>query len=162
PGRNQQKILCAQEVVNRATPCRTCAYVLEVAAVHRGALVPVTLLVALGAAGEAWGAPRIVKGPYLQDVAPDGASIRVELDTAAPLAVEVTTPGKSGPPATFASKEAASFHAVRVDKLEPATRYDYVVKVANGTTSPKGTLTTAPRTDAGGPFSFIIYGDNRS
>src|SRR5437773_219483 len=55
---------------------------------------------------------------------------------------------------------ASTLHSVHVDGLTPATRYEYEVRV--GAALERGELTTAPRPDSTDPFTFLVYGDNRT
>jgi hypothetical protein len=110
--------------------------------------------------GQASAAPSFLKGPYIQQLGSTGVEVRVELDAPAAVSVEI---GKAGETATktMADATASAFHVVRVTELEPATRYQYAVH-AGAVVSDKGTFITAPRDDSGAPFSFLLYGDNRS
>jgi hypothetical protein len=51
-------------------------------------------------------------------------------------------------------------HVVRASGLRPGTRYAYSFKV--GDTTATGELTTAPPPSSTEPFSFLVYGDNRT
>ena len=53
-------------------------------------------------------------------------------------------------------------HVVRIDGLLPATRYTYSLTVAEHPAGAKGSFTTAPLADSKAPFSFLVYGDNRT
>jgi hypothetical protein len=111
----------------------------------------------------AWAEPpvRLLKGPYLQDLSPTSVEIRAELDTAAPLAVTIALPSADGGGArTVRDPQVATMHIVRIDGLTPSTHYVY--SLSAGTTSTKGELTTAPPNGAKDPFTFLVYGDNRT
>jgi hypothetical protein len=127
------------------------------------------------------------KGPYLQDLGPSSVTIRAELSTSAPAVVELreardpraasdagadagadassrasnTSPGKgSAKPIVVRDGLASAFHSIKVDGLTPRTHYTYEIQAAGA--SQKGELVTAPTLDSKEPFSFLIYGDNRS
>jgi MYXO-CTERM domain-containing protein len=119
------------------------------------------------------------KGPYLLHLGTTSVDLRLELGAAEPVTVDVTAdalpappvaPGPSSkpatpaarpaPPVTFASP-AAPYHSVHLTGLAPATRYRYAVRV--GVSAPRtGTFTTAPLDSSHEPFTFVVYGDNRS
>lgn len=101
-------------------------------------------------------------------VSDTGGTIRFELETPAPAAVEVVREGTAGTrdaaPAgksVFESREASSLHAVVVTGLEPSTPYSYVVRAAR-TVLADGRFATAPRPNSGAAVTFLVYGDNRS
>jgi hypothetical protein len=137
--------------------------------VLRASLVSAVLL-ALAAPAHAG---PVTKGPYLQGLGPTGVTIKIELASAAAASVEVTPEGAdtgrpsdggapdAGGPTTVRreSTEARAFHTLRVDGLEPATRYQYRV-TAGGAPGEVGHFTTAPIDPR--PFRFLAYGDSRS
>ena len=111
--------------------------------------------------------PRITKGPYLQALGATAVEIRVELDAPAPAIVTLSEGGDAGAPRVVRDDAATTMHVVRVDHLRPATRYAYAVSLGapadrNGAGAAIGELTTAPPDDSRAPFSFLIYGDNRT
>ncbi|HEY1813551.1 MAG TPA: metallophosphoesterase [Kofleriaceae bacterium] len=106
-------------------------------------------------AGVAGAAPHMVKGPYLQNVAPDAITIMWELDQPVPATLVVTGPGGRTIEAT-----ADHIAEVRVDKLTPATRYHYRVTI--GDAHWDGEFATAPPLGADVPFSFVVFGDSRN
>ena len=114
----------------------------------------VAILCAL--AGVAGAAPRMVKGPYLQNVAPDAITIMWELDEPVPASLVITGPAGSRAIDAPADRVAE----VRVDKLQPGTRYHYQVTV--GESHWDGDLATAPPDGADVPFSFVVFGDSRN
>lgn len=127
-------------------------------------VAPTFLGVALGVAFASASAdaqiPRMFrKGPYVQDLSSSAVSIRFELETKGPASVELSHDNE--PPIVVMDRDESSFHAVRVDKLKPATRYSYIVR-ALGATSARGEVQTAPADDSRAPMSFLIYGDNRT
>jgi hypothetical protein len=114
----------------------------------------------------------LAKGPYVTDVTDRTATVRFELASPAPAALDVTTvstPIGARPDAgAGASKslhvespDPGAMHVVRVAGLEPATRYGYVVKVA-GKPVADGHFETAPAPDSDAPQTFIVYGDERT
>ena len=107
------------------------------------------------------------KGPYVTAVSDSDATIRFELETAAPATLEVT-PQPSGAgdasairPSRFDSREVSTMHRVHVTGLQPATPYAIVAR-AGGAVVGDARLVTAPRPDAGTPLTFLVYGDNRT
>jgi MYXO-CTERM domain-containing protein len=114
----------------------------------------------------------ITKGPYLQELGPTSVVVRVEVDPPAPVDVEVVPRGSvegdagangidGGASVLKRDATTAALHSILLDQLAPSTRYTYRVKVA-GARSPPGTFTTAPRPESGAPFTFLVYGDDRS
>jgi hypothetical protein len=109
-----------------------------------------------------------LKGPYVTALSDSDATIRFELETAAPATVEVTaqanTTGDASAPRTsrFESREVSAMHRVHVTGLQPATPYAFVVRAGGGTIIADGRVVTAPRPDAGAPLTFLAYGDNRT
>src|SRR5512140_3391224 len=102
------------------------------------------------------------KGPYLQELASDGVTVRVEVDPPQPVSLDVTPAGAAadGGAKRIESKEAKAFHSLRVAPLEAARKYAYTVHA--GAAAQGGTFTTAPKDDAKSPFTFLLYGDNRT
>src|SRR6476469_1319811 len=83
-------------------------------------LAPATIAAAAGPGGA------IRKGPFLQDIGPSYASVRVEVDPAASATLEVTEQGSPGPPPqtrVITSPEAFTVHTLRVTDLKPHTTY---------------------------------------
>jgi hypothetical protein len=103
--------------------------------------------------------PAFVKGPYLQALTGTTVEVRVQLDAPGPVSVDVGEPG--GATRAVTDGALSGFHVVRVGDLAPATRYEYVVH-AGAATSERGSFVTAPRDDSAAPFTFLLYGDNRS
>ncbi len=106
----------------------------------------------------------VTKGPYLQSLGSTGAQIRIEFSPATPASVEIFSRsadgGSSGAAVAHAESPAAEMHSLRVTGLQPSTSYRYVVTAGKQTT--EGELTTAPADDSKNPFSFLLYGDNRT
>ena len=97
----------------------------------------------------------MLKGPYLQDLAPTSITVMWQLERPAPARLVVTGPGgeraqEVGP---------AKIVEARVTGLAPASRYRYHVEVAGEVW--KGEFATAPEVGAEVPFSFVVLGDTR-
>jgi predicted phosphodiesterase len=113
------------------------------------------LVMVCAAASSAAAAPKMRKGPYLQDVAPTAVTVMWELDEQVPAKLVLT-----GPDGEHARDVPAAHVAqMRVDGLRPATRYRYRVTVGDATWD--GELATAPRVGDDVPFSFLVLGDSR-
>src|SRR3569833_480674 len=109
-------------------------------------------------ASTAMAAPKMLKGPYLQDLAPTSITVMWEMDAEVPAKLVVMGPGLPGRERTI---EVAPAHIVeaRIDKLEPASRYRYKVIVGDDTW--EGELRTAPPDGKEVPFTFVVYADSR-
>ena len=114
------------------------------------------LVVLCAVAGTAAAGPRMLKGPYLQNLAPDAITIMWQLDVPMPDRIAIAGPGGE----RTIDAPADRVVEVRVDKLQPATRYRY--KVIVGDQSWAGELATAPPVGADVPFSFVVLGDTRN
>jgi predicted phosphodiesterase len=101
-------------------------------------------------------APRMLKGPYLQNLTPTSITLMWELDEQVPGKIVVDGP------AGERSIDAPADRVVeaRIDQLQPATRYHYKVIVGDQTWT--GELATAPENGADVPFSFVVFGDTRN
>jgi predicted MPP superfamily phosphohydrolase len=101
----------------------------------------------------------MLKGPYLQDLAPTSITVMWEMDAEVPAKLVVMGPGLANRERTI---EVAPAHIVeaRIDKLEPGSRYRY--KVIVGDDSWEGELRTAPPEGMDVPFTFVVYGDSRN
>ncbi len=130
--------------------------------IRRRVVTGLACLVGLAAPAAQAGAPVVMKGPYLQDLASTKVRVKVEIEPAAPATLEVTAKGGVGPPKVLADVEARAMHVFRVDGLEPGRTYDYALRIAGQKDSAGGTFTTAPGNDSTAPFTFAIYGDNRT
>jgi predicted phosphodiesterase len=106
----------------------------------------------------------VTKGPYLQSLGATSTQIRIEFSPATPASVEIFSRTADGgtPGAVVARAESplGEMHSLQVGGLEPSTSYRYVVTAGKQTTS--GEFTTAPADDSKNPFSFLLYGDNRT
>lgn len=104
---------------------------------------------------------RMLKGPYLQNLAPSSMTIMWQLEPAQPATVEIDGPGADGaaaPTRTVAVAKARIAEA-RITDLAPASRYRYRVRVGDQTWT--GEFATAPALGSNAPFSFIAFGDSR-
>jgi predicted phosphodiesterase len=104
----------------------------------------------------------VQKGPYLQHLSSSAVDIEVELSVPSAVTVDVSADARSDAkvPATFSSRSAA-FQSVHVTGLRPATHYRYAVHVDRAAPL-QGTFVTAPDDASHAPFTFAIYGDNRT
>jgi 3',5'-cyclic AMP phosphodiesterase CpdA len=100
--------------------------------------------------------PRMVKGPYLQDLAPTSITVMWQLDAPAPAKVVVDGPGG----ARAVDVAPARIGEATVDHLAPSSRYRYRVEIAGQRWD--GELSTAPAIGADVPFSFVVMGDTRN
>ena len=103
------------------------------------------------------------KGPYLQHLTSTSVDVEVELAKASRVTVDVAPQpdGRAGVKPMVFESPSATFHAVHVAGLTPGARYKYVVHVAQGPTL-HGTFATAPDDTSHAPFTFVVYGDNRT
>ncbi|HEX7600883.1 MAG TPA: hypothetical protein VF316_04725, partial [Polyangiaceae bacterium] len=99
----------------------------------------------------------ISKGPWIQALARDAVTVKVELTAEEPVTIELSLPG--GSKREVVDADARRYHAVRVEGLTPGTSYGYVVRAGEARSDP-GRFTTAPAADR--PFRFVVYGDTRS
>jgi predicted phosphodiesterase len=107
-------------------------------------------------AGVATAGPRMLKGPYLQDLAPTSITVMWQLETPAPATITVTGPDGSKTTAV----DRARIAEATLSDLQPATRYRYRVEAAGGTWD--GEFATAPPIGKDVPFSFVVMGDTRN
>ncbi|HEX7840854.1 MAG TPA: metallophosphoesterase, partial [Kofleriaceae bacterium] len=98
---------------------------------------------------------RMLKGPYLQNLAPTSITIMWHLDQAAPARVLIDGPGGS----RAVDVTAARVGEATIDRLAPSSRYRYQVETAGH--SYRGEFATAPAVGADAPFTFIAMGDTR-
>jgi len=105
--------------------------------------------------GVARAEPKMLKGPYLQDLAPSSITVMWQLDAAKPAKLTVVGPG--GERALDVAP--ARIAEARVDGLEPSSRYRYRVEIDGQTWD--GEFATAPPVGKDVPFSFIVLGDTR-
>jgi 3',5'-cyclic AMP phosphodiesterase CpdA len=116
----------------------------------RASLVFVMMMVGVAAAE-----PRMLKGPYLQDLAPTSITVMWQLDEAKPATLTVNGPGGEKVLAVAAARIAEA----TVDGLVPSSRYRYRVEV--GDKRWDGEFATAPPVGKDVPFTFIVVGDSR-
>ncbi|HET7500343.1 MAG TPA: metallophosphoesterase [Kofleriaceae bacterium] len=100
--------------------------------------------------------PRMLKGPYLQDLAPTSITIMWHLDQAAPAHLVVEGPGG----VRTVDVDAARLAEATIDRLIPSSRYRYWVEAGGQRWT--GEFATAPLVGVDAPFSFIVMGDTRS
>jgi hypothetical protein len=108
-----------------------------------------------GLAGAAGAAPKMLKGPYLQDLAPTSITVRWQLDEMQPARLIVDGPGGQRTQDVTPARIAEA----TVTGLLPASRYRYRVECAGATWD--GEFATAPDLGTEVPFSFVVYGDTR-
>jgi len=99
--------------------------------------------------------PKMLKGPYLQDLAPHSITVMWQMDQLAPAKLTVIGPGgartQDVPPSRIAE--------ARIENLQPSSRYRYTVEAAGQRWD--GEFATAPEAGKDVPFSFIVVGDSR-
>jgi hypothetical protein len=107
-------------------------------------------------------------GAYLTGLSDTRIEVRVELDDAQPVTIDIRRdptpqePAKPGPWAlVFRDQAAVAMHVMPVTGLTPATRYEYQVR-SGALVLDDGHFTTAPRPDSGAPLTFLVYGDCRT
>jgi hypothetical protein len=106
-------------------------------------------------AARADAAPKMLKGPYLQDLAPTSITVMFQLDEPVPATIVVGGPGGE----KRYDVPAARIVEARLDGLQPATRYRYRVAVADKTWD--GEFATAPPNGKDVPIAFVVVGDSR-
>jgi predicted phosphodiesterase len=117
------------------------------------ALFAIGVLAMLGHAAAA--DPKMLKGPYLQNLAPTSITVMWQLDEPKPAHLVVEGPGGE----RAQDVPAARIAEANITGLQPASRYKYRVEI--GTAVWRGELATAPPIGADVPFSFIVVGDSR-
>jgi predicted phosphodiesterase len=115
-----------------------------------------SVCVLAGMAGAAAADAKMVKGPYLQDLAPTSITVMWQLDEAKAGKLIVNGPGGE----RVQEVPAARIAEATMQGLVPSSRYRYRVEV--GTASWEGEFATAPPVGKDTPFSFIVVGDSRS
>jgi MYXO-CTERM domain-containing protein len=129
------------------------------------AAIVLPVLVASSARADA--PARVIKGPYLQALGSTSVEVRAELDAPAAVVVKVAGVDDGGAHASH-DDVAGTMHVVRIEGLRPATRYSYALTLpaapagTEAASGWKGEFTTAPESSSKGPFSFLVYGDNRT
>ncbi len=99
--------------------------------------------------------PKMLKGPYLQDLAPSSITVMWQLDVPKPAKLIVQGPGGE----RVLQIDAARIAEALVEGLTPSSRYRYRVEVAGE--SWDGEFATAPSVGSDVPFSFAVVGDTR-
>jgi acid phosphatase type 7 len=99
--------------------------------------------------------PRMVKGPYLQDLAPSSITVMWQMEPQGPATLFVEGPGGERKVDVKADRIAEA----RIDNLQASTRYRY--RVVAGDQTWNGEFATAPPVGKEVPFSFIVFGDSR-
>jgi hypothetical protein len=109
----------------------------------------------LASVGIADAGPKMLKGPYLQDLAPTSITVMWQMDELVPAKLIVDGPGGQK------TQDVAPARIVeaRVEDLEPSSRYRYRVEV--GSDVWRGEFATAPPEGKDVPFSFVVVGDSR-
>jgi predicted phosphodiesterase len=100
----------------------------------------------------------VVLGPYLQRLSAKGVEIRVETLAHEVASLEVESDDHTKRAFNDAS---GAFHSFQVTDLVPQTHYRYRVSVGKRAAL-AGDFVTAPPDDGREPFSFVVYGDNRT
>ena len=118
--------------------------------VRAAATVAIVCVAAVAHADE-----RMLKGPYLQDLAPTSITVMWQLET--PAAAKLVVEGPGG--ARTLDVAPARIAEARVEGLVPASRYRYRVEVAGSVWN--GEFATAPKVGADVPHSFVVLGDTR-
>ncbi len=103
---------------------------------------------------------RMLKGPYLQDLAPTSITVMWQLDEAKAARLTIMGPGLSPSGERTQDVAAARIAEATVEGLVPSTRYRYRVEVGSATW--EGEFATAPPVGKNVPFSFLVFGDTRS
>jgi len=102
------------------------------------------------------------KGPYLQHLTDHSVDVRIELAQPDRVGVTVIASPPAAPnPVHVVAGSAAQLQSVHVSGLSPSTHYEYLVAVGK-TPVQAGTFTTAPASTSHDPFTFLIFGDDRS
>ncbi len=117
-------------------------------------IVACGLVIATG--GVVSAAPKMLKGPYLQDLAPTSITVMWQLDDIVPGKLIVSGPGGEH----AQDVPGARIVEAKIENLAPATRYHYRVEV--GDQSWQGEFATAPPVGKDVPFSFVVIGDSRN
>jgi len=120
---------------------------------RRGLAIGVAIIV-LGAA-VASADPKMLKGPYLQDLAPTSITVMWQLAQQQAGTLTVTGPGGE----RVIEVPAARIVEAVIDKLQPESRYRYKVEV--GGARWEGEFVIAPPVGKDVPFTFLVVGDSR-
>jgi len=115
----------------------------------------IALCCVLVAAGVAEAGPKMLKGPYVQDLAPSSITVMWQMDELVPAKLIVEGPGGT----KTLDVQPQRIYEARIEGLSPSSRYRYRVEV--GTDVWRGEFATAPPEGKDVPFSFIVVGDSR-
>jgi acid phosphatase type 7 len=115
----------------------------------------VLVLACTVASSAAHAEPRMLKGPYLQDLAPTSITVMWQLERPAPARLIVEGPGGE----RVQEVPAARIAEATVTDLVPASRYRYRVEVDDSDW--RGEFATAPPVGKDVPFTFLVVGDSR-
>lgn len=100
--------------------------------------------------------PKMLKGPYLQDLAPNSITVMWQMEPQLPAKIIVDGPGGE----KVINVGAQNITEAAIEGLEPSSRYRY--RVEAGGESWVGEFATAPPVGKDIPFSFIVVGDSRN
>jgi hypothetical protein len=98
----------------------------------------------------------MLKGPYLQDLAPTSITVMWQMEPQLPAKIIVEGPGGQ----KVINVGAQNITEAPIEGLEPSSRYRY--RVEAGGESWTGEFATAPPVGKDIPFSFIVVGDSRN
>ncbi len=126
-------------------------------------LVPPAVLLTLQSTALAAG-PRIVKGPYVTAVSDTAADVRLELDAASPVTLQVM---RDRAPATLrklVDGSSGTMHVLHLSGLDAGKPYVVAVSLGQGPGPVVGEtdFRTSPPPDPNAGTHFIVYGDDRS
>src|SRR5215471_16622124 len=116
----------------------------------------ISAVVIVAAASAAQASPKMLKGPYLQDLAPTSITVMWQMDEPQPAKLVVEGPNVQ----RTLEISGAHIAEARVDGLEPSSRYRY--RVESGGPTWHGEFATAPQDGKDVPFSFVVVGDSRN
>jgi hypothetical protein len=137
--------------MNRAGPEQRRAWTVRGSAVALAlALVGVAV-----PAGVAEAKPRMLKGPYLQDLGPTSVTVMWQLDERKPARLVVEGPGGTREQVVAWSR----ISEATIRGLQPASRYRYRLIIDDRTW--EGQLATAPPAGKDVPLTFAVVGDSR-
>jgi hypothetical protein len=100
------------------------------------------------------------KGPYLLNVTSTGVDVCWVTPNKSEGKVACETSAAKGKTLTFAESAPSQYHRVHLTHLSPFTHYRY--HITSIQSHPGGEFVTAPADGSSAPFTFAVYGDNRS
>ena len=151
-----REIFCSRSAVHcliKVTEGGCVVLSLRLLAVPKRLRIELLLIVFLLMSGRHVPAQVIHKGPYVQGVMKDQATIHW-------VTVAGTVQFGTAPDKLNGGAHAYEHHKVILKSLKPNTTYYYNIS-EDGTEKGAGSFTTAPD-DSDTPFTFIVYGDTRS